>query len=101
MSTPVRIQRKRSKGWKLPANTKCVTRPGPWGNPFKVSPDGDIMKMEVGSAEQAVDLYEGLVARDPKLRELIRTSLRGFNLACYCPLDSPCHGDILLRIANE
>lgn len=27
--------------------------------------------------------------------------LRGFNLVCSCPLDGPCHGEALLRIANE
>ena len=31
---PKRIQRKRTKGWRLPPNTVCVTRPGKWGNPF-------------------------------------------------------------------
>ena len=34
MTLPVRIQRKRTKGWKMPPNTVSVTRPGPWGNPF-------------------------------------------------------------------
>jgi hypothetical protein len=27
--------------------------------------------------------------------------LRGRNLACWCPLDAPCHADVLLRLANE
>jgi hypothetical protein len=27
--------------------------------------------------------------------------LRGRDLACWCPLDHPCHADVLLRIANE
>lgn len=31
---PKRIQRKRIKGWKMPPNTVCVTRPGKFGNPF-------------------------------------------------------------------
>lgn len=26
--------------------------------------------------------------------------LRGKDLACWCPLDAPCHADVLLRIAN-
>lgn len=33
---PIRIQRKRTKGWKMPENTVSVTRPGKWGNPFVV-----------------------------------------------------------------
>ena len=27
--------------------------------------------------------------------------LRGKNLACWCPLDQPCHADVLLEIANK
>ena len=37
MTKPVRIQRKRTKGWKMPPNTVSVTRPGKWGNPFNFS----------------------------------------------------------------
>jgi len=31
---PKRIQRKRTKGWKMPPNTISVTRPGRFGNKF-------------------------------------------------------------------
>ena len=31
---PIRVQRKRTKGWRMPPNTVSVTRPGKWGNPF-------------------------------------------------------------------
>src|SRR5690242_6951114 len=34
MDKPVRIQLKRTKGWRMPPNTVKVTRPGKWGNPF-------------------------------------------------------------------
>lgn len=30
-----------------------------------------------------------------------RAELRGKNLACFCPLDQPCHADVLLEIANK
>ena len=33
------------------------------------------------------------------LREL--PELRGKNLACFCPLDRPCHADVLLEMANR
>jgi hypothetical protein len=26
--------------------------------------------------------------------------LRGRDLACWCPLDEPCHADVLLEVAN-
>lgn len=31
--------------------------------------------------------------------ELIRAELRGHDLACWCPLDQPCHADVLLELA--
>ncbi len=30
----------------------------------------------------------------------VKRELRGKSLMCYCPLDEPCHADILLEIAN-
>ncbi|QPG72649.1 DUF4326 domain-containing protein [Mycolicibacterium mucogenicum DSM 44124] len=30
----------------------------------------------------------------------IRRQLRGRDLACWCPLDQPCHADVLLEVAN-
>lgn len=27
-------------------------------------------------------------------------TLRGKNLACFCPAGSPCHADVLLELAN-
>jgi hypothetical protein len=27
-------------------------------------------------------------------------ALRGKDLACWCPLDQPCHADVLLELAN-
>lgn len=31
----------------------------------------------------------------------IQAELRGRDLACWCPLDQPCHADVLLEIANR
>lgn len=31
----------------------------------------------------------------------IRRELAGKNLACWCPLDQPCHADVLLELANR
>lgn len=31
----------------------------------------------------------------------IRRELAGHDLACWCPLDQPCHADVLLALANE
>lgn len=37
MSTPQRIQLRRTKGWRLPDNTVSVARPTKWGNPFRLN----------------------------------------------------------------
>jgi hypothetical protein len=30
----------------------------------------------------------------------VKAELRGHDLACWCPLDQPCHADVLLELAN-
>ena len=94
---PIRIQRRRSRGWKMPDNTVYVGRPTKWGNPYTIA--------EMGSHDDAVCkfeemLVEGLEDSYPMDEEIIR-ELRGKNLACWCSLKSPCHADILLEIANK
>jgi len=33
---PKRIQRRRTPGWRQPANAICVGRPTKWGNPYYI-----------------------------------------------------------------
>jgi hypothetical protein len=33
-------------------------------------------------------------------REAARHELRGKDLACWCPINKPCHADVLLEVAN-
>lgn len=93
-----RIQLSRGKGWRLPPDTIVVARPTPWGNPFRVgdqSPDGGV----IGSREEAVALYREHVAGPPAGHDY--DELRGKDLACWCPLDGPCHADVLMERANR
>ena len=92
---PIRIQRKRTPGWRLPPNTVIVTRGSKWGNPFKVPADGTAGECIAKFREL---IYEGCVFRSEC--DVIE-DLRGKNLACWCPLGSPCHADVLLEIANQ
>lgn len=91
---PKRIQRSRRKGWRLPPGAKCVTRPGPWGNLFPVQ-DGD--------RAAAVEAYRQwfFLPEQAEFRARARRELRGYDLACFCALDKPCHADILLAYANS
>lgn len=49
---------------------------------------------------QTVEEFRQVLITRPGLVDRIRTSLAGRRLACTCPLDQPCHGDLLLRLAN-
>jgi hypothetical protein len=31
----------------------------------------------------------------------VRRELAGRDLCCWCPLDDPCHADVLLEVANR
>ena len=105
---PTRIQRKRTKGWKMPANTVYVGRPTKWGNPFRLGQPNADDCMVCGDRAEAVVKYRSELVTFPSdasfvycTVEEIQAELRGKNLACYCPLDQPCHADILLELANR
>ena len=92
--TPVRIQLSRHKGFNLQDASRAinglecvnVARPSKWWNPFTVANTGRI---------DAVLRYACEV-----LPLLPVEELRGKNLACWCPPGAPCHGDVLIEIAN-
>lgn len=93
---PIRIQRKRTKGYRMPENTVSVARPGFFGNPFKVGNDT--------GGQYAVDLYQQWLTDTSEGRFTVKKAkeeLKGKNLACFCKEGEPCHGDVLLKIANE
>lgn len=98
---PKRIQRKRTKGWKMPPNTVYVGRPTRWGNPFRVNGLIDVRGHDEPitiNCNLAVALYERNLRTEERL--LVFIDLHGKDLACWCPLDQPCHADVLLEIAN-
>jgi hypothetical protein len=139
---PERIQRHRTRGWRMPEGAIYVGRPTMFGNPAIVerhrgrwavwagdvgpmvacvdtqpearaeaveffrlwlaSPDGVIDRRDAIGIDAAVEPrlswayavnHEDLRARLP--------DLRGRDLACWCPLDQPCHADVLLEVANR
>lgn len=115
MSEPKRIQRKRTKGWRLPPDAVIVTRPTKWGNPFHIGGKlGDVPWKVVrvaGLTDQPVDtiISRGMASRLYRvwLREKLEDDpfflnpLMGRDLACWCSSTEPCHADILLEFANK
>lgn len=139
MSAPQRVQLRRTKGWRMPANTVSVARPGKFGNPYRVEHDplwyggrigfdgkpivmngpwmcvmpssrhysassaGFWFQAKSEAKAKAIELFrfraEHLITGQALRADLI--DLRGKNLACWCPLHSPCHADVLLDLANR
>ncbi len=97
---PRRIQRKRTKGWRMLANTVYVGRGTRWGNPFKIASS----KEAVSRFEQYMKLYIDSLRSQPNGKEELEAylgPLRGKNLACWCKPGAPCHADVLLKLAND
>jgi len=87
-----RIQRKRVRGWKMPPNAVYVGRPTKWGNPYKIS------EYERGVA---LDFYKSYILNKLKADPTLLDPLKDKDLACWCPLDKPCHADVLLELLKE
>ena len=106
---PKRIQRERTKGWKMPPNTIYVGRDSRFGNPWLVTKTQTALKACRIYSVMIYSIFDRYDTNEPedelsseqvKLVDDIRT-LKGKNLSCWCPLSQPCHADILLEIANK
>jgi hypothetical protein len=83
-----RVLNKRKSG--IPAGAIYIGRGSKWGNPFRIGPDGDRARVIAKHERWLLDQHHLLRALD---------ELRGHDLVCFCaPL--PCHGDLLLWLAN-
>jgi hypothetical protein len=90
---PNRIQLSRRKGWRKPPGAVVVARPHRWGNPYRVG-------VEARDRAEAVALYRQHLLDRQELVEAAARELSGRDLACWCPLDQPCHADVLLEIGD-
>jgi uncharacterized protein DUF4326 len=75
---------------KYPPNSVYIGRPSKWGNPFYLGKDQ--------AREEVIDTYYEYVIDNALLMESLY-ELVDKDLICWCaPL--PCHGDVLLMLAN-
>ena len=130
MTKPVRIQRKRTKGYNMQEHSRSINglpaisvcRPGKYGNwliPRKsekqhivdeivyewwvfnrlTGENGCLCDTKETAIKECVDLFRihaNSVIRAENIRQL-----RNHNLACFCKEGDPCHGDVLLELAND
>lgn len=90
VAVAARIRLQRTKGWRMPDGARSVAYPTKWANPHR----------KVEPKSEAVRLYREHLDANPQLVEAAKRELHGVDLACWCPLDGPCHADVLLAIAE-
>lgn len=97
-----RIQRKRTRGWKMPPNTVYVGRPTKWGNPYKVGAligpfsDGPRITHQI-----AVEWYRDWLIEQVVYKRLNLDEIQGKDLACFCQEGEPCHADVLIEFCRQ
>ena len=106
-SRPIRLQLSRRKGFNLQAASRAanglqavvVARPSRYCNPYVIGRDG--------TRQECIEMHRRELAlrwANPTLRPLLRKQLeelRGKNLACWCRIGEPCHGDTWLELAGR
>lgn len=109
---PVRIQRSRARGWRMPENTLYVGRNSILGNPWvgqdaiaayklfleqvvKGSPDVSAIE---GALRVTRTFDKPIVYWGELQFELIRYAKNPSDVACWCGLDKACHGDLIVAL---
>lgn len=116
---PARVRLRRVPGWRIPPGCVKVDRTTRYGNPFEVHqnrggdgrfyvehPDTeDYLYFDTAEAAALCAVF-GLF--EPRLlagqlevtADDVRRDLAGRDIGCWCRNGAPCHGDVLLRVAN-
>lgn len=120
IAIPQRIRLSRARGFNLQAHSRAVNgleavkvdRSTPWGNPFVVGKHGsrkECVKLFVHMCSGYFVLGKGNLEDQNQWEAHFSAnieSLRGKNLACWCPLPEDgepdmCHAAVLIEVANQ
>lgn len=75
----------------VPRGAVYIGRPSIWGNPFVIGKDG--------SRDDVISKFETYIKARPELMAQLHKQA-GKDLICWCAPER-CHGDVLVRLANE
>nr|WP_276976466.1 DUF4326 domain-containing protein [Ferrimicrobium acidiphilum] len=100
---PFRVRMMRSKGFRLPPNTKKVDRTTKAGNPYKLKDCiCDLIKGKHGhSRSDSVKLFREYARKRLEKEPDWLEPWRRRNVACFCLVSEECHGDVVLDLANR
>lgn len=94
--TAYRFQASRAKGSRNPEGGIRVSRPSIFGNPFTSGTRAE-------KKQQFADWLTHGPAGDPARTRILANldRLRNRPLGCFCPLNEPCHADVLLELVTK
>lgn len=75
-----------------PFDAVYIGRGSKYGNPFSIDANN--------TREEVIKEYREWIQNQPELLADIKKNLPGKDLVCYC-FPQPCHGDVILEIANS
>jgi hypothetical protein len=112
-----RIQRRRTKGWRLPAGAIYVGRPSRWANPFDAAVLGQRGAVDAYAVHLASYFgwehrmvrraFAPLPVESTAFDEWMAPLRTATALACWCPLVDaggepvPCHADVLIALLGQ
>jgi hypothetical protein len=103
----------------------AITRPGKWGNPYKIKGQVNVktgatrywveayfhpacttfngyFPDEQTALAKSLEMYEADTRKSKRLMGAIRSGeLHGKRLGCFCEAGAPCHGDVLVKLDRE
>lgn len=89
---PPEVLNIRDYGREPPPGTTNIMRGSPFGNAYVVGVHGQ--------RGECIDRYIAEKSRDPAFIAQVKRLLKGRHLLCACK-PRPCHGDWLLKVAND
>jgi hypothetical protein len=75
----------------VPTGAVYIGRPSIWGNPFVIGKDG--------TRDEVIAKFEAHIRRKPDLLGQLH-KLADKDVVCWCA-PARCHGDVLIRMANQ
>lgn len=101
--TPIRTQRSRHRKPGIPVGSVYVGRPSQWGNPAVIGEyyAGERVRTNYDAVAAFYDYCRTFALTDPVAFRSWLFPLIDRNVCCWCPHDSPCHGDILIALARH
>ena len=111
MNKPKRVQLKREKGWRMPADAVKVDRTTKFGNPFSAyGAENSVQYFRIWITGELTDgeirekfpeiIAHHLITRRKAIQNSL-SELSGRDLACWCSEGAPCHADVLLELAAQ